>query len=1100
MRIIHNSRDAQYRYPFGAVEVGKSVSLSLRLEDCDAQNATCSLRTWIDGTGEAILPMERNEDDPAVFTVELPCPETCIVWYSFIVQSGDGEEWRCGAPQGRTGGEGVTYDYAEVPSFQITVYRHRDIRPRWYENGMVYQIFPDRYARDEHWRERTEPEVEKPRRGIKRRLVEDWSEPPVYQRAEDNSIACWDFYGGSLKGIEEDLPRLHELGFTAIYLNPIFEASSNHRYDTADYMHIDPILGTEEDFTSLCKSAEKLGISIILDGVFNHTGDDSVYFNRYGNYPGVGAWQDEKSPWRDAYTFHEDGTYDCWWGIDNMPALNENSPHVHDRILGEDGVIKHWLRAGAHGWRLDVADELSDAFLADIKQAVIEEKPDALLLGEVWEDASNKISYGKLRSYLQGAELDSAMNYPFRDMVIGFLTGGITAADAAETIESLSENYPREALACALNLLGSHDKPRIISVLGDAPCDDALPEAERGSYRLSPEAMGKAKGRFWLATLMQMTMVGVPSIYYGDEFGLEGLSDPGNRRPLPTPDMPRDLDMQTIIKNAAAVRRALPFMVDGDIRAFAPDSDVLAYTRTDPDSDEAATVLINRSTSTSHTVRIPALGEAASDVISGRELKVENGEVTVDLYPFGSSVVYFHDEKRLQQPLEPGAGVVCHITSVPSDNGKPGTIGKDTERFIDHISKMGLRYWQILPVNPTDFFRSPYAGPSAFAGNIDLLPQSEVELKLDYRAWQSKGGEKADPLYTAFKHRNEDWLAQYCTFMAVKKHCNGEARQTWPEDLSCYTPELAEDPRFSEEAHYQAYLQYRFDLAWCDMMNYAHSKGVKIIGDIPMYVSDDSADTWAFPELFWLSDTGKAIEISGAPPDDFAPEGQTWGNPTFRWDRMKDDGYSWWLSRLARAFQLYDCVRLDHFLGFHAYYSIPAGRPCAEGRWLSGPGKDLFQQAYNELGPLHFIAEDLGYLTPGVRALSASCGFPGMAVLEFSDYDVRNGIHPTPGKILYTSTHDTSTLVGFAARAFTNGDEDEADDLARKLVRASLESEAGVVMMPLQDILFLGDDCRMNVPGVATGNWTWQAKEEDVAAAESPTANLLRETHRVSAQ
>ena len=244
-------------------------------------------------------------------------------------------------------------------------------------------------------------------------MVEDWNEPPEYERAEDGSIKTWDFYGGSLKGIQNDLPRIAELGFTAIYLNPIFEAASNHRYDTADYTKIDPILGTERDFTELCQAAEKLGISIILDGVFNHTGDDSIYFNRYGNYPGVGAWQSEDSPWRDAFYFHEDGSYDCWWGVGNMPAINESSELVRERILGKDGIIRKWLRAGAHGWRLDVADELSDDFLTEIKKAVLAEKPDALLLGEVWEDASNKISYGHLRRYLQGSELDSAMDYPF---------------------------------------------------------------------------------------------------------------------------------------------------------------------------------------------------------------------------------------------------------------------------------------------------------------------------------------------------------------------------------------------------------------------------------------------------------------------------------------------------------------------------------------------------------------------------------------------------------------------------------------------------------------------------------------------------------------
>ena len=269
MRLIHNSRLPQFRTPFGAVTTGTSVALSVILEDADPNQATLTLRTWVDEVGETLIPMEHEGD--GIFTGELKCDEPCLVWYSFICKIEGQPEVRLGAPQGRTGGEGVTYNYAEVPSFQITVYKDRENRPTWYERGMVYQIFPDRYARDEHWRERTMAQLEKPRKGIQRRMVEDWNEPPVYERAEDGSIKTWDFYGGSLKGIQEDLPRIAELGFTAIYLNPIFEAASNHRYDTADYTKIDPILGTEQDFTELCQAAEKLGISIILDGVFNHT-------------------------------------------------------------------------------------------------------------------------------------------------------------------------------------------------------------------------------------------------------------------------------------------------------------------------------------------------------------------------------------------------------------------------------------------------------------------------------------------------------------------------------------------------------------------------------------------------------------------------------------------------------------------------------------------------------------------------------------------------------------------------------------------------------------------------------------------------------------
>ena len=1099
MRLIHNSRLSEYRFPFGALELSDSVTLRLRAEDADGTVASVQARTWIDEIGEELYPMVEDAQDEGLYACTLSWDEPGIVWYSFIVTLEDGTQLRVGAPEGRVGGEGVTYDYEEVPSFQLTVYLHRATRPTWYENGMVYQIFPDRYARDDAWRERTEAALSKPHNGTARRIIEDWTTPPLYARNPDNSIACWNFYGGSLKGIENDLPRLHELGFTAIYLNPIFQAESSHRYDTGDYLKIDPVLGTDQDFRDLCDAAEKLGISIILDGVFNHTGDDSRYFNKYGNYPGVGAYQSEDSPWRDAYNFHEDGTYDSWWGIGNMPALNEDSELVQERLLGTDGVIRHWLRQGAHGWRLDVADELTDDMIEKIKTATLAEREDGLVLGEVWEDASNKVSYSKLRRYLLGSELDSAMNYPFRDLVLNLLMGWGSAADAAEAIETLSENYPPEALHCALNLLSSHDRPRIVSVLGGAPLDDSVSEAERSTHRLSPDNMNLAKGRFWLATLMQMTFPGVPSIYYGDEFGLEGLTDPGNRRTLPRKEDPRDYDFETMIKNASAIRRALPFMVTGSIHAWALNDDVLAYTRRDDETGEVATVLINRSTSFSHSVRIPALKTCATDVISGHELEPnERGEVQVDLYPLGSSIVYFHEERRLQHPLRTGAGVICHITSVPRVTGTgAGTIGADTDRFIEHLSDLGMQYWQLLPVNPTDSFGSPYAGPSAFAGNTNLLPESDEELQDAYRRWVSLGGAESDARYEKFAQENESWLNTYCTFMAVKKRFGGVSRHEWPERYRTYSPELERDPDLADEAAYQAYLQYRFDVAWTRLKEHAHDHGLQIIGDIPMYVSDDSADAWSHPEFFWLSDTGSAIEIAGAPPDNMSADGQVWGNPTFRWDVMKQDGYSWWLARLERAFHLYDRVRLDHFLGFHAYYSIPAGKPCADGRWLAGPGKDLFQAAYDKFGPLHFVAEDLGYLTPGVRALSATCGFPGMDVLLFSDYDIRGGVHPEPGKILYTSTHDTQTLVGFCQDHLVDGhDSAAAHELAGKLIDDALESESELVMMPLQDVLDLDDDARMNVPGVAEGNWAWQADEKDIVAAIEPFAERMRKSGR----
>ena len=1097
MKLRHNSRIPQFRSPFGAVEAGSSVTLALEVYKEDAAGIECTLRTWVDGVGESLYPMA--SDGKGRYTVTVTFDETQIVWYSFIVRTMDGFELRVGAPQGATGGEGVTYDYDNVPSFQITVYRHRAHRPSWYERGIVYQIFPDRYARDENWKQRALERLAHPRRGCEQHIVEDWDKPPVYDRDETGDIRSWDFYGGSLRGIEEHLPHLAEMGITALYLNPIFEAASNHRYDTADYMKIDQLLGTEEDFRRLCVSARRFGISIILDGVFNHTGSDSVYFNAFGNYPEPGAWSGDKdSEWRDAFRINEDGTYDCWWGVGNMPAVNQRSEAIHELILGPNGVIRYWLRAGARGWRLDVADELSDEMLDGIKAAATQEKADALVLGEVWEDASNKIAYGHLRHYLLGDELDSAMNYPFRDLVLGLLTGegnGYTAYHAAEAIESLRENYPREALYCALNLLGSHDRPRITSVLGGLPDIDALPEEQRSTWRLSSEALGLAKSRFWLASLMQMTFAGVPSIYYGDEAGVQGLTDPGNRATYPWGH--EDLDFFNMVRDTVALRRALPLFTTGDIEACALNDDVLMYTRRAEDG-QSASVLINRSLGQTHTVRIPALGEMGIDVIGGRDLvPADDGTVEIKLWPLGSAVAYFHDTQRLQKPLAHGWGVVCHITSVPNGD-KPGTLGVPARRFIDHLADMGAHYWQVLPVNPTDAYGSPYAGPSAFAGNIALLEETDEQLRAEFADFFAEGGED-DADYLAFMERNEVWLDPYCAFMAIKDASRGASRHRWPRAYASYDVRILDDARFIENGRFHAFAQYRFDTEWRELRAYAHERGIEIIGDIPIYVSDDSADAWSEPDMFSLSPFGRPTEIAGTPPDRFSATGQVWGNPTYRWDRMRADGYTWWIERLRRSLELYDRVRLDHFLGFQSYFSIPAGKDGSAGRWLPGPGIDLFKRAHREFGPLPFIAEDLGYLTPAVRALTASCGFPGMDVLEFEDYDVRDGVKPGAEKIVYTSTHDTSTLVGWTTARWGAEDEPEKQvERARDIARLAFESPASVVMMPLQDVLLLDDDARMNVPGTTEGNWSWQADEKAVADAVTWIRELADECGRTA--
>ena len=589
MRLIHNSRLPQFRTPFGAVTTGTTLSLSVILEDADPNQATLTLRTWVDEIGESRYPMTHEGD--GIFTAELECSEPCLIWYSFICNIEGQPEVRLGAPQGRTGGEGVTYDYAEVPSFQITVYKHREVRPEWYERGMVYQIFPDRYARDENWRERTLAEVEKPRNGIQRRMVEDWNEPPVYERAEDGSIKTWDFYGGSLKGIQNDLPRIAELGFTAIYLNPIFEAHSNHRYNTADYLNVDPLLGTNEEFEVLCREAAKYGIGIVLDGVFSHTGSDSRYFNREGRYGDGGAYRDPNSPYRSWYDFDPKykGGYRSWWGFETLPEVDEETPSYVEFITGEGGVIDTWLRRGAAGFRLDVADELPDDFIEKIRAAVKRVSPEKFLLGEVWEDATTKYGFGQRRTYLLGKGLDSVMNYPFKNAVLDFVKGK-PAEQAMGEILSICEHYPAPAMDTALNFLSTHDTERALTVIADEPANGRGREWQSGRC-VTGEAYEEGMLRLRMAYAIIYTLPGVPCLYYGDEIGMQGYRDPFNRAFFCWDS--HEERLRPVLAQLAQLRHSCEAFRTGELRVLRAEDGILHYQRIG--KTETAEIIVNRS-------------------------------------------------------------------------------------------------------------------------------------------------------------------------------------------------------------------------------------------------------------------------------------------------------------------------------------------------------------------------------------------------------------------------------------------------------------------------------------------------------------------------
>lgn len=602
---VFNSRKERYKSPFGAVPCGTEVRFFVEAE---AEFTACVLRCY------------HEFADKWTETPLLPCPdgfggvytapaEGELVWYTFFLTGKDGSSVCLG--KNGCGGDDRT-------PWQLTVYEET-YTPQWFGEGVTYQIFPDRFCRT------APPRVE----GLlgERRAHMDWNEAPMI--GADPETGRWnsDFFGGNLKGITAKLDYLASLRVKTLYLNPIFEAASNHRYDTADYCAIDPLLGTEEDFAQLCREAEKRGIRVMLDGVFNHTGDDSRYFNRAGFYETVGAYQSPNSPYYPWYGFSQwPEEYDGWWGIKTLPAVNENNPQYREFIItGERSVIRRWLRLGASGWRLDVADELPDDFIVDIRRVMEEEKADAFLLGEVWEDGSNKIAYSKRRRYLLGRETHGLMNYPLRTATLHYLRGG-RAEEFREAMETMRENYPKPAFYSGLNILGTHDTPRILTALGEdgAPSD----KLERAAYRLSPERLELAMARLKMAAMLLYAFPGSPTLYYGDEAGMEGFEDPMNRRTFPWGR--ENQELQTLFKALGALREARPSLRQGDIRYIGAEGAILVFERT---LNGERTVIALNAGDTEWEIELPWETAFAKELLSFQHFWARNGRIRLSLPP-----------------------------------------------------------------------------------------------------------------------------------------------------------------------------------------------------------------------------------------------------------------------------------------------------------------------------------------------------------------------------------------------------------------------------------------------------------------------------------
>ena len=607
-----DSRSERCKTPFGAVPCGTAVRFSPRPEAGEAIER-CVLLThaeFSDVWQETPLEMDENGCFSGVFQT----PDTPdLIWYHFRLHWADGGESFLGRQ-----GPG---SWQDVAPWQLTVYDGSRATPEWFGRGVTYQIFPDRFRRAE-------------RRGVEglvghRRLHAHWSEPMDFL-PDANGEYCTDFFGGDLAGITEKLDYLASLGVTTLYLNPIFESSTNHRYDTADYRHVDALLGTEDDLRALCAQARARGIRVLLDGVFNHTGANSVYFNRDGFYPTLGAAQSRQSPYANWYRFsHFPDEYDAWWGIKNLPAVEESDKdYVNFIIDGPDSVVRHWLRAGASGWRLDVADELPDGFIEKIRTALDEEVPDGFLLGEVWEDGSNKIAYSQRRRYLLGSETHGLMNYPFRNAILDYLLHE-RAEEFREEMETIREHYPKPAFYSAMNFLSTHDTPRLLTVLGYSGEWWPQTRPERADRVLSHSERRLGLARLRLAALVMFSFPGSPTVYYGDEAGMEGFEDPFNRGTFPWGS--EDRDLVAYFRRLGALRKARRSLQEGSIEYLRAEGALLAFARCA--GGERTVTAVNAGESETELM-LPWEAPSARDALTGRRFNAMGGLLCLRLAPY----------------------------------------------------------------------------------------------------------------------------------------------------------------------------------------------------------------------------------------------------------------------------------------------------------------------------------------------------------------------------------------------------------------------------------------------------------------------------------
>jgi len=563
MRILYDSKLLKHKNPFGTLVPNQECTLTIHIPSSVQTTAVNCVINNGDGSHamNVALTFQEKQGPYDIYQGKFSFDRVGLFHYFFYVHHAFGG-FRLFKQGDQTNMEaGDLWQVSCVPAdFQT---------PDWAKGAIIYQVFPDRFH-----------SVGSPDLTGKLKpytVHKHWYEEVEWKPTPEGLVLNNDFYGGNFRGIAEKMDYIASMGTTILYLNPISKSFSSHRYDTGDYKTPDPMLGTIEDFQAMCDEAHKRGIRVILDGVYSHTGSDSLYFNKNSNFPGIGAYNAPDSPFRSWYTFHRwPDYYNSWWNFDTLPTVNKMDPEFIKYIItGEDSVIAYWLRQGADGFRLDVADELPDEFLKLLYNRVKEIKPDALVLGEVWEDASNKKAYDKLRTYFTNAELDSVMNYPFRTAIINFMRGFDTGRGFRDAVMTIVENYPLQVLNCNMNLLGTHDTPRILTALVD---DFNGSREEKAKRRLSRNQLEVARERLLMASFLQYMLPGSPSIYYGDETGMEGYRDPFNRRPFPWGR--EDEELQDHFRRLGKLRNTCDPLRLGSIRFFEAQDKHLGFERT----------------------------------------------------------------------------------------------------------------------------------------------------------------------------------------------------------------------------------------------------------------------------------------------------------------------------------------------------------------------------------------------------------------------------------------------------------------------------------------------------------------------------------------